>query len=173
VQVNVARPAPAPTVGKTGRARRGASGSSARLALLLLLPAALVVFGVVLYPAGRALVISFYDVDSPFPGAYPFKGLGNYVDVLSDPRVLTAAGHTLYFTVASTAAELVLGIALALLLAAPLRFRWLFRSVVILPWARCGGSSSTPSTASPTPSSPSSGCRTGTGRGWAATRSWR
>jgi multiple sugar transport system permease protein/N,N'-diacetylchitobiose transport system permease protein len=102
---------------------------------VLLLPAALVVFGVVLYPAGRALVISFYDVNSPFPGAYPFKGLGNYVEVLSDPRVLTAAGHTLYFTIASTAAELVLGIALALLLAAPLKFRWLFRSVVILPWA--------------------------------------
>ena len=36
------------------------------MAFLLLVPAALIVFGVVLYPAGRALVISFYDVDSPF-----------------------------------------------------------------------------------------------------------
>jgi ABC-type sugar transport system permease subunit len=154
VKVKAARPAPVPAT-ETGRAGpdqpaaggpgsrrvrlarvlREASGSSARLAFLLLLPSAVVVFGVVLYPAGRALVISFFDVTSPFPGAYPFVGFANYAEVLADPRVHAAVGHTLYFTVASTAAELVLGIGLALLLAAPLRFRWLFRSVVILPWA--------------------------------------
>jgi multiple sugar transport system permease protein/N,N'-diacetylchitobiose transport system permease protein len=114
-----------------GRAGRG----QVRLALLLLLPAALVVFGVVLYPAGRALVISFYDVQSPFPGAYPFVGLDNYAQVLSDRRLWAAAEHTAYFTVVSTALELILGLALAQLLAAPLRARWLFRAIVILPWA--------------------------------------
>jgi multiple sugar transport system permease protein/N,N'-diacetylchitobiose transport system permease protein len=106
-----------------------------RLAVLLLLPAAVVVFGVVLYPAGRALVISFLDVNSPFPGAYPFVGLHNYTAVLGDRRLWTAAEHTLYFTVVSTALELVLGLGLAQLLAAPLRMRWLFRAIVILPWA--------------------------------------
>jgi ABC-type sugar transport system permease subunit len=109
--------------------------SQARLAALLLVPAALAVFGVVLYPAARALIISFYDVNSPFAGQYPFVGLRNYADILSDARIWTAAGHTLYFTVVSTAAELVFGLGLALLLAAPLRLRWLFRAVVILPWA--------------------------------------
>jgi ABC-type sugar transport system permease subunit len=153
--IETARSAPVPAAGDAVRARRDRSGAggpgprrarlaatlreagspSARLAFLLLLPAALIVFGVVLYPAGRALVISFYEVTSPFPGAYPFRGLANYAEVLSDPRVLTAAEHTLYFTVVSTAAELVFGIGLALLLAAPIRFRWLFRSIVILPWA--------------------------------------
>jgi ABC-type sugar transport system permease subunit len=105
------------------------------MAALLLLPAAVIVFGVVLYPAGRALVISFYNVDSPFPGDYPFVGLDNYREVLADRRLWAAAGHTLYFTVASTALELVLGLGLATLLAAPMRLRWLFRAVVILPWA--------------------------------------
>jgi ABC-type sugar transport system permease subunit len=109
--------------------------SQARLAALLLVPAAIAVFGVVLYPAGRALIISFYDVDSPFAGQYPFVGLRNYTDILSDSRIWTAAGHTLYFTVVSTAAELVFGLGLAVLLAAPLRLRWLFRAIVILPWA--------------------------------------
>jgi multiple sugar transport system permease protein/N,N'-diacetylchitobiose transport system permease protein len=114
---------------------RPAGRGQTRLALLLLLPAAVVVFGVVLYPAGRALVISFYDVDSPFPGAYPFVGLRNYADVLADRRLWMAAEHTAYFTLVSTALELILGIGLAQLLAAPIRFRWLFRAVVILPWA--------------------------------------
>jgi ABC-type sugar transport system permease subunit len=114
---------------------RRSYAAQAGLAMLLLLPAALVVFGVVLYPAARALVISFYDVDSPFPGTYPFRGLANYTDILTSDRFWITAQHTLYFTVASTAAELVLGIGLALLLNAPLRMRWLFRAVVILPWA--------------------------------------
>jgi ABC-type sugar transport system permease subunit len=141
----VATTEPAPPTGGAARrpaphrrrfaSLRGGPGRQARLALLLLLPAAVVVFGVVLYPAGRALVISFLDVDSPFPGAYPFVGLANYTEILTGDRFWIAAEHTLYFTVVSTGAELVLGIGLALLLAAPVKFRWLLRSVVILPWA--------------------------------------
>lgn len=129
------RPPPLRTPTRPSRATRRAGLGEFRLALLLLLPAALVVFGVVLYPAGRALVISFLDVNSPFPGAYPFVGLHNYTAVLGDRRLWTAAEHTLYFTVVSTALELVLGLGLAQLLAAPLRLRWLFRAIVILPWA--------------------------------------
>jgi len=140
VTLQVERPAPAPPPARGAGRRllaplRGGAGRQARLAAALLLPAALVVFGVVLYPAGRALVISFYAVDSPFPGAYPYRGLANYVDVLRSGRTWIAVEHTAYFTVVSTVVELVLGIGVALLLAAPLRFRWLFRSVVILPWA--------------------------------------
>jgi ABC-type sugar transport system permease subunit len=116
---------------RAGRSRRG----QVLLAYALLLPAALVVFGVVLWPAGRALVISLYDVDSPFAGTYPFVGLGHYADILTNPRFWTAAQHTLYFTFASTTAEVLLGLGLAHLLAAPMRWRWLFRGIVILPWA--------------------------------------
>lgn len=116
-------------------ARSRDRSGQAWLALGLLLPAAIVVFGVVLYPALRALVISFFDVDSPMPGAYPFVGVGNYREVLTDPTVWTAAGHTVYFTLVSTAAELVLGVLLALLMNAPLRARWLLRAIVIVPWA--------------------------------------
>lgn len=133
------RPAPArgarPPVRRRPQTVRRAGRGHLRLAALLLLPAALVVFGVVLYPAGRALVISFYDVNSPLPGAYPFVGLRNYGQVLADHRLWAAGEHTLYFTLVSTALELVLGLGLAQLLAAPLRLRWLFRAIVILPWA--------------------------------------
>jgi ABC-type sugar transport system permease subunit len=119
--------------------RRRAWGSGVRgealFALALLLPAAIVVFGVVLYPVARTFVLSLFDVDSPLPGSYPFVGLSNYARAFRDPAFYPVLGHTLYFTLLSTAAELVLGIAVALLLNAPLRARWFWRSLVVLPWA--------------------------------------
>ena len=117
----------------SGRARRPAG--EGWFALLLLLPAAAVVFGVVLYPVVRTLVVSLYDVTSSMAGSYPFVGLGNYARVFADSGFYSALGHTMYFTLLSTFLELVLGIAVALLLNAPLRARWLWRSIVVLPWA--------------------------------------
>jgi multiple sugar transport system permease protein/N,N'-diacetylchitobiose transport system permease protein len=105
------------------------------MAVALLLPAAVVVFGVVLYPVVRTFITSLYDVNSPMPGSYPFVGLDNYVKVFQDPGFYSVLGHTLYFTLVSTFAELALGIAIALLLDAPLKGRWFWRSLVVLPWA--------------------------------------
>lgn len=104
-------------------------------ALLLLLPALIVVFGVVLYPVARTLVVSLYAVTSSMPGDYRFVGLDNYTRVFADSGFYNALGHTMYFTLVSTALELSLGIAVALLLNTPLRARWLWRSIVVLPWA--------------------------------------
>jgi multiple sugar transport system permease protein/N,N'-diacetylchitobiose transport system permease protein len=104
-------------------------------AVALLLPAALVVFGVVLYPVIRTFVVSLFDVDSPLAGSYPFVGLANYTRVFKDSAFYPVLGHTVYFTLLSTFLELALGIAVALLLNAPLKARWLWRSIVVLPWA--------------------------------------
>jgi multiple sugar transport system permease protein/N,N'-diacetylchitobiose transport system permease protein len=115
--------------------RTGEGKGEGRFAFALLLPAAVVVFGVVLYPVARTLVVSLFDVTSPMPGAYPFVGLKNYAQVFKDSAFYPVLGHTLYFTLVSTFAELVLGILVALLLNAPLKARWLWRSLVVLPWA--------------------------------------
>jgi multiple sugar transport system permease protein/N,N'-diacetylchitobiose transport system permease protein len=119
------------------RRRRVAAGGKGEglFALALLLPAAVVVFGVVLYPVARTFVVSLFDVNSPLPGAYPFVGLANYTRVFGDKGFYAVLGHTVYFTLLSTFLELALGIAVALLLNSPLRARWLWRSIVVLPWA--------------------------------------
>jgi ABC-type sugar transport system permease subunit len=119
------------------RRRRVAAGGKGEglFALALLLPAAVVVFGVVLYPVARTFVVSLFDVNSPLPGAYPFVGLANYTRVFGDKGFYAVLGHTVYFTFLSTFLELALGIAVALLLNSPLRARWLWRSIVVLPWA--------------------------------------
>jgi ABC-type sugar transport system permease subunit len=122
-------PSPVPARVRGGRRGQG------RLAALLLLPAAAVVFGIIIYPVLRTVLISFFQVNSAVATSTPFVGLDNYRDVVTSPQFWSAIQRTLYFTLASTGLELAFGIVLALLLAAPLRLRWLFRAVVVLPWA--------------------------------------
>lgn len=129
--VDTERRAPT-TRGRRGRRRRDNQG---RLAFWLLLPAAVAVFGVIVYPILRTLLISFFEVNSALATDTPFVGLQNYIDVLTAPGFWAAMGRTLYFTLVSTALELVLGLIVAGLLNAKLRARWLFRAVVIIPWA--------------------------------------
>jgi len=105
------------------------------LALLLLLPSLAVVFGIILYPLLRTLWTSLFDVNSPFPGSYPFVGLGNYRRALANPDLWASIRRTAWFTVASTSLELGLGVLLGLLLNVRFRGRWLLRTLVVLPWA--------------------------------------
>jgi ABC-type sugar transport system permease subunit len=107
----------------------------ARFALALLAPSVVVVFGIVIYPILRTLYTSLYAVDTPFPGHFPFVGLKNYTYALGQSDFWSSVGRTAYFTVISTGLELVFGMGIALLLYAPLRARWLFRTIVVLPWA--------------------------------------
>jgi multiple sugar transport system permease protein/N,N'-diacetylchitobiose transport system permease protein len=132
VTATLAPPVTSPDAPPRPRRRRGRQG---RLAALLLLPAAVVVFGVVLYPIVRTAIVSFFEVNSAAPVTTPFVGLQNYRDIVANHEFWATLERTLYFTVVSTGCELVLGMGLALLLNAPLRMRWLFRAIVILPWA--------------------------------------
>jgi multiple sugar transport system permease protein/N,N'-diacetylchitobiose transport system permease protein len=123
----------------SGKARGGTSWwvrtREPRFALALLIPSIIVVFGIVIYPVIKTLITSFYAVDSPFPKAWPGVGLENYEKALTSAHFWSAVERTAYFTFVSTALELVFGIGIALLLNARLRMRWLFRTIVVLPWA--------------------------------------
>jgi len=104
-------------------------------ALALLVPSLAVVFGIILYPLLRTLWTSLFDVNSPFPGHYPFVGLGNYRRTLANPDFWAAVRRTSYFTVVSTFLELGFGLLLGLLMNVRFKGRWILRSIVILPWA--------------------------------------
>jgi ABC-type sugar transport system permease subunit len=115
--------------------RRKGFEKQGRLAFWLLLPAGIAVFGVIIYPMLRTLLVSFFQVNSALATDTPFVGLDNYLHVLSNPELWASLGRTLYFTLVSTGLELVLGLAVAGLLNAKLRARWLFRTIVVIPWA--------------------------------------
>src|SRR5665647_23201 len=123
---------PSQVGGRTPRRRKEKQG---RLAFWLLLPAGVAVFGVILYPIFRTLIISFFEVTSALATDTPFVGIDNYVHVLTSGSFWSSMGRTLYFTLVSTALELSFGLIVAGLLNAKLRARWLFRAIVVIPWA--------------------------------------
>lgn len=109
--------------------------SERKLALWLLLPALIAVFGIILYPLFRTLLISLFEVTSAVAVDTPFLGLGNYITALTEAGFWAALGRTLYFTLVSTTIELVFGMGIAYLLNAKFRGRWIVRALVVIPWA--------------------------------------
>jgi ABC-type sugar transport system permease subunit len=112
--------------------------SEQRFAFLILLPAAVVIFGVVLFPLGTTFVYSLRNMELISEEKGKFLGLLNYARVLGAPWFWQALGRTLYFTVISLAVETVLGLLIALLLNTRFAGVGFLRVLVIVPWATPG-----------------------------------
>lgn len=109
------------------------------VAYLLMAPAFLLVFGILAYPVAWELWVSLTNRSVFLDGPPSFIGLQNYIRLLGDRDFWHAVATTaLYFGI-TTAAKLVLGVALALLLARPFPGRALAFLAVFLPWAYPGG----------------------------------
>ncbi len=116
----------------------------ARLAWMLILPTALIVFGLVIFPAIFSVWISFRDVglrnlNDVFHA--PFVGLENYRRVFNDfafkfqgLRNWGAAVTSIVYSFSSTILTLVIGLIAALLLNRPFRARGLARAVFLFPY---------------------------------------
>lgn len=101
----------------------------------LLFPGLLVIFGITLFPIIYTFVLSFTETPISNPTPQGFIGFRNYLYFLSDSVFWAAIRRTLYFTVVSVGAELILGMGLALLIHAR-PFGWQFlRTSLIIPWA--------------------------------------
>lgn len=84
----------------------------------MILPAVIVLIGVVAFPLGFILRNSLYRVDRFDPGTPPyFVGLQNYIDILTDKMVLVSISNTFYYVLLSVSIEFILGTVIALLLA--------------------------------------------------------
>ncbi|HHV62245.1 MAG TPA: sugar ABC transporter permease [Firmicutes bacterium] len=63
-----------------------------------------------------------------------FVGLANYVKILTDPEYFQVVGRTFIWTFGSLLGQIVLGIAIAMLLNAPMKGRAIFRGLFLLLW---------------------------------------
>lgn len=104
---------------------------------LLVLPAVVLVVGVVVYPLLSGIWYAFHDVTlrTLNRGTVRFEGLDNFRAVLADPVFYLAARNTLVWVVLNVVAQLGLGLALALLLNRLRPGVGVFRSGILVPWA--------------------------------------
>ena len=105
------------------------------LAFWLLLPAALLLGLIVVYPVLKLLHDSLYSMSVFSAQAPQFIGLSNYADELSDPDVWRAIRFTLALCVVTVPGALLVGLGLALLANRPWKWRWPVRLALLLPWA--------------------------------------
>jgi ABC-type sugar transport system permease subunit len=108
----------------------------ARTAAMFVAPALAAIALVALFPIAWTIweSLHLHDLRMPWRGR-PFVGLDNYAEIARDARFWEALAHTVMFTVAVVALEIVLGLALALLLDRPMRGRGALRVAALLPWA--------------------------------------
>ena len=121
------------------RGHRAARAAVARLTLpvLLLLPAVVIIVGLVGYPLARTLYLSVTDTDlgGLIYGGANYVGLENFKEVFVDDRLRIALVNTVVLGTACVAGTMVLGFAVALLLNQKLKGNLLFSIAVLLPWA--------------------------------------
>jgi len=100
---------------------------------LALLPAILLLVGLLIVPAAFGLFNTFTD-STPTRGAWHFVGLANYGAVLSDSTLGTAFGNALLLAAVTVTAEIAGGLVIAGLLRRPFRGRSLVRALLLAPW---------------------------------------
>ena len=108
--------------------------SERRSARFMMAPALLVLGAVALYPTLASIWLSLQRLILVFHERR-FVGLENYAFLVRDARFWGALAHTAYFTLVSVSAELLLGLAFALLLHARPPARNLLRAAILVPWA--------------------------------------
>ncbi|MDQ1138056.1 multiple sugar transport system permease protein [Microbacterium sp. SORGH_AS 1204] len=122
----------------TGRpaSRRTRQLRKAGEAYVFLSPTLILLFILMIVPI--VMVIGYSFQDNVILNKSPeVVGLDNYVAILTDPGFWKATGNTLFFTLTSVAAHLVLGLSFAMLLNSSLIGavpRAIFRGLYVLPW---------------------------------------
>jgi multiple sugar transport system permease protein len=110
-----------------------------QLGLLLCLPALIMIVGVVGYPLGYSIYITFHNMNFAKAGVGPeFVGLKNYVRVFERADFWKAFLRSSMFVVYDLFVGMPAGLAIAILLNQRFRFRGVARATILLPYVLSG-----------------------------------
>lgn len=102
--------------------------------LMFILPAAIIVGGLLIYPIGSSVFYSFTSKHLIRP-AYKFVGIDNYIAILSDPAFIRAFLTSVLWTITSLIGQILVGFSAALALNRIKYFGGTLRTALIIPWA--------------------------------------
>ena len=114
---------------------RKAKNSKLKIAWLFVLPVLLIRGFTTVYTMIVTLYDSFFEIKLlKGPGA-KFIGLGNFITIFKDPKLILSIKFTLIFTVCSVSFLIILGTLLSLLLNVKMAGKRFLRTIVLIPWA--------------------------------------
>ncbi len=102
---------------------------------VLLLPSALIMLAVVLFPLLYNFYLAFRNMSLFHFTDHRFVGLTQFKEVFSEPLFWTLLGKSLIWTASNVFFHVAIGLFLAVLLTGPVRGRAIYRTLLILPWA--------------------------------------
>lgn len=111
----------------------GVHQGESRFALALTAPGLIVLILTTTFPLAYLVWSSFQTINLAMPFLDGFAGVQNYVDMWYDARFWHALGLTGVYTVSSVAAQVAIGLGLALMVMQIPAGQWVFRIVAILP----------------------------------------
>ncbi|MGN7356437.1 carbohydrate ABC transporter permease [Paenibacillus sp. SAF-054] len=103
-------------------------------AILLLLPAIILMGLTIISPLISSIFLSFTDY-TLLNQENKFNNFRHYADILASPEFYHSLRITLLYVVCAVITDLVLGLLMAMLLNRNVRFRAVFRSLIMIPWA--------------------------------------
>src|SRR5512134_1256512 len=109
--------------------------SEKTLGFMLLAPAFALLALIVVYPIGKLIFNSFFDLRLSGGSGMKFVGIENYLLVFKDPDFWNATRNTVLITLITVPGALVVGMALAMLANLPFKRQWPVRLALLLPWA--------------------------------------
>ncbi len=120
----------------SGSSRLSLANRQALTGYLLVVPALILLIGLVAYPFFFAIAISFTDRIVGRAGTW--VGLENFRYLFNQPSFAKTVSNTIVMVVVSDIAKLFIGLGLAVLLNQAVPGRGLMRAVIMLPWAMPG-----------------------------------
>lgn len=102
---------------------------------IMLAPALVILFGLMIYPALNAIYLSLTSTNLLALNLQKFIGLDNFEKMLADKTFFKAILNSLVWTFGAVSFQLVFGMIGALALNQSIRLRGLVRGLVLLPWA--------------------------------------
>lgn len=105
------------------------------LAFWLLLPTALLLSLIIIYPVGRLIYTSFLSLSLTSGLPAEFAGLQNYRDMFADPVFWSSLWNTVLIVVVTVPGALAVGMGLALIANMPFRQKTAVRLALLVPWA--------------------------------------
>jgi multiple sugar transport system permease protein len=103
---------------------------------LIMLPAIVILILFIAYPLIRSVQLSFSELyllkglDSEH-----FVGFDQYIKLFNEPKLGQYIVNQIIWVLGATTLPIIAGLIFALLLHRPMKLRWLFRGIALIPWA--------------------------------------